>query len=165
LIKKSLKLRAPSRRPSSFWREPNLFNSSNPKRFAFLRLVLLSAAFAAAAGLIWNVLCKEERASNRQTSCRAQTLHPYPAGPPRQKPSSIGRLWPLSTFAENSWLYSPAMGPLDAGVRLDDGTNQLTLSGESLSPVTATTGCSGFSAASLGQYRALAGDKSFGFSI
>jgi alkylation response protein AidB-like acyl-CoA dehydrogenase len=39
--------------------------------------------------------------------CRAQKLHPYPPGPPRRKPSSIRRLWPLNPFAENSRLYSP----------------------------------------------------------
>jgi hypothetical protein len=45
-------------------------------------------------------------------TCRAQNHHPYPVGPPCQEPNSIRRLGPLSTFAENSWLYSPAMARL-----------------------------------------------------
>ena len=41
---------------------------SNPKRSAFLRLVLLSAALTAAAALIWSALHEEGRASNSPES-------------------------------------------------------------------------------------------------
>ena len=54
-------------------------------------------------------------------ACRAQKLHPYPAGPPCQKPSSIRRLWPLNTFAENSRLYSPAMARLTPLTMVETG--------------------------------------------
>ena len=53
--------------------------------------------------------------------CRAQKLHPYPAGPPCRKPSSIRRLWPLNTFAENSRLYSPAMTRLTPLTMVETG--------------------------------------------
>ena len=51
-------------------------------------------------------------ASAAVSCCRAQKLHPCAARPPCRKPSSIRRLWPVNTFAENSRLYSPAMARL-----------------------------------------------------
>ena len=62
-----------------------------------------------------------QTSSRASQACRAQNLHPYPAGPPCRKPSSIRRLWPLNTFAENSRLYSPAFARLTPLTMVETG--------------------------------------------
>ena len=51
--------------------------------------------------------------SSRRSRCRAQELHPHPAGPPEAELDQAARA--VSTLAENSWLYSPAMARLTRG--------------------------------------------------
>jgi hypothetical protein len=46
--------------------------------------------------------------------CRAQKLHPYPAGPLCRKPSSIRRLWPFEDLGRELAAVLAGYGPLDA---------------------------------------------------